>query len=160
MVDISDMIIASLSKVWHLIPIVIAILLFKKFINTKDKKRRININEENEKKGLTLELRTVKKYEKMGYTVIYNEKEQGINLLCSKNNKTLLFQCNNYSKSKSITDKDIKNFISNAIKYVKTNNIKKNDVEFRFVVPYLDVFDKSAIKILKDDSYNCKYVVL
>lgn len=160
-----DMVLASLSKVWHLIPIVIAIILFKKFVNNKDKKRKINENEENEKKGLTLELRTAKKYEKLGYKVIYHEKQddnkdQGIDLLCHKDDKTLLIQCKNSSKSKSITAEDIKIFHSNATKYIKTNDIEKNKVEFRYAIPYSDVLDKSAIKILTDDSYNCKYIVL
>jgi len=161
----TEMIIASLSKIWHLIPIVIAIILFKKFMNKKEKERRIKRNEEHEKNGLTLELRTRKKFEDLGYKVIHHEsqedkKDQGIDLLCCKDDKTLLFQCKNRSQSKSITDEDIKIFHSNALQYVKTNDIEKNDVEFRYVVPYSDVLHKSAIKILTDDSYNCKYMVV
>ena len=49
-----EMILASFLKIWHVIPIIIAIILFKKFMNKKDKKRRINKNEEYEKNGLTL----------------------------------------------------------------------------------------------------------
>ena len=160
MVDISDMIIASLSKIWHIVPIVIAIVLFKKFMNKKDKTRRINKNEENEKKGLTLELRTVKKYEKLGYKVDNSKKDQGIDFICHKDEKIFLLQCKNNSKSKSITEKDIEIFHTNAIKYVKTNDMEEKNVEFRYVIPYSDVLDKSAIKILTDDYYNCKYVVI
>lgn len=161
----TEMILASLSKIWHLVPIVIAIILFKKFVNHKDKKRRINENEENEKNGLTLELRTVKKYEALGYKVIYHgiedgTKDQGIDLRCYKDDKTLLIQCKNYSKSKSITEEDIKSFHSNASQYIKTNDIEKKNVGFRYVIPYSDVLHKSAVRILTDDSYNCKYVVL
>ena len=160
MVEASDLIIASLSKVWHLVPIVIAIVLFKKFIDFKDKKRRIMKNEENDKNGLTLELRTIKKYEDLGYKMTDVKKDQGIDLVCHKNDKTLLFQCKDVSKSKSIIDEDIKTFYTNAIKYVKTNDIKTKDIEFRYVVPYGDVFHKSANQVLVDDFYNCKYVVL
>ncbi len=160
MVSATDMVIGSFSKIWHLIPIVIAIVFFKKYINKKDKERQINKNEENEKNGLTLELRTSKKYEDLGYKVEDGKKDEGIDLLMFKNDKTLLVQCKNNSESKSITDKDIKTFHSNAINYVKTNDIEKNGVEFRYVVPYSDVLDKSAIKILEDDAYNCKYMVL
>ncbi len=161
----TEMILGSLSKIWHLIPIVIAIVLIKKFVNMKDKKRRINENEEHEKNGLTLELRTRKKYEKLGYKVISHEmqegeKDQGIDLHCSKDDKTLLVKCKNNSKSNSITDEDIKIFISNAINYVKTNDIEKNNVSFRYAIPYIDVLHKSAVKILMNDYYNCKYVVL
>ncbi len=160
-----EMILASLSKIWHIVPIVIAIILFKKFMNKKDKERRIKRNEEHEKQGLTLELRTVKKYEEWGYTVTSHEleegeKDQAIDLLCYKDDKTLIIQCKNASEPKSITAEDIKIFHSNALKYVETNNIEKNKVEFRYVIPYTDVLDKSAVKILTDDFYNCKYVVL
>lgn len=160
MVDVSEMIIASLSKIWHLVPIVIAIVLFKKFTNKKDKKRRIIKNQENEKKGLTLELRTRNNYEGLGYKVENGKKDQGIDLLCSKDDKILLVGCKNYSESKSITGEDIEAFHGDAIKYVKTNDIKENNIEFRYVIPYSDVLHKSAIKILMDNFYNCKYVVL
>jgi len=163
--NISEIILGSLSQIWHLIPIAIAIILIKKFVNKKDTKRILNKHEENEKKGLTLELRTRKKYEELGYAVTHHEiedekKELGIDLLCSRDDKTLLVQCNNYSKSKSITAEDIKIFHSNAVKYAKTNDIEKNDVEFRYAILFNEVLDKSAINILEDDSYNCKYIVV
>ena len=126
----------------------------------KDKKRILNKNEENEKNGLTLELRTRKKYEDSGYKVEEGKDIEGIDLLMFKNDKTLLFQCKNHSQSKSITSEDIKIFHSNALKYIKTNDIDEDDVEFRYVVPYSDVLHKSAIKILTTDSYNCKYMVI
>ncbi len=165
MVDTSDMIIGSLSKIWHLIPIVIFIILFKKFMNSKAKKYKININEEHEKKGQTLELRTIEKYEKLGYKVIYDEtqddkKEQGIDLVCNNDEQTFLIKCNNNSKSKSIKAEDIKAFHKSAIEYVKTNNLEEHDVKFRYVIHYEDALDKSARVILKDDYYNCRYVVI
>ena len=155
-----EMILASLSKIWHLVPIVIAIILFKRFMDKKEKNRRIKKSEEHEKQGFTLELRAVKKYEEWGYSVVEAEKDQGIDMICRKDDKTLLIQCKNASESKSITAEDIKIFHSKALEYIKTNNIEKNKVEFRYVVPYSDVLDKSAVKILTDDYYNCKYVVL
>lgn len=157
MPDASEMIIASLSRVWHIVPIVIAIILFKRYIDKKDKIRRMK---ENEEKGVTLELRTIKKYEDLGYKIEEGIKDQGIDLVCSKDDKSILFQCNNASKKKSIIDEDIKTFCTNAMKYIKTNDIKSKEIELRYVIPYNDVLHKSAIKILKDDSYNCKYVVL
>ena len=160
MVDASDLILGALSKLWHLIPIVIFIILFKKFMNNKDKKNRLKVNEENEKNGLTLVLRTRNKYEGNGYKVEDDKQDQGIDLLCTKDNKTLLVQCKDCFDAKSITEDDIKAFHSTASKYIKANEIAKKDVEFRYVVPYKDVLAKSAIKILMNDSYNCKYVVL
>jgi len=165
MADLGDMIIGSLSKVWHLIPIVIFIILFKKFMTNKDKKRRININKEHEKSGQSLKSRTIEKYEKLGYKVIDKKREnpkeeQGIDIICNKDDKIFLIKCNNNSKSKSIKDEDIKAFHKSAINYVETNNLEKNDVKFRYVIHYEDALDKSARIILKNDSYNCKYVII
>jgi hypothetical protein len=160
MLETSEMVMASLSKLWHLVPIVIAIILFKKFIDYKEKKRRRNKSEENEEKGLTLELRTIKKYEDLGYKVEEGKKDEGIDFLCFKGDKIFLIQYKNASKSKSIIDEDIKTFCTNAVKYVKTNDIKGKHIEFRYVIPYIELLHKSAIKILNDDSYNCKYVIL
>lgn len=152
-----DMVTASLLKIWHLIPIIIFIILFKKYVNNKDKKRRIDKNDENEKKGLTLKSRAQIKYEKLGYEV---KEDEEINLICYRDDKILLLQCENSSNAKSIKAEDIKIFYNNAIEYVKKNEIEEKDVEFRYIIAYSDVLDKSAIKILMDKSYNCKYVVL
>lgn len=163
MVDLSvgEMIMSSFSKIWHLIPIAIAIVLFKRFINQRDMKQKILKNEEHEKNGLTLEIRTRQKYEDMGYTVQEAQpKGQGIDLLMSKENKTLLIQCNNNTQSKSITQKDIKNFHKSAKEYVKTNNMEQNNMELRYVIPFSNVLHKSAIQILSNDAYGCKYVVV
>ncbi|MFA9374407.1 MAG: hypothetical protein ACERKK_09630 [Poseidonibacter sp.] len=163
--NFGDIIFSSLSQIWHLIPIIILILLFKKFINMKDSKNRRNKNEENEKNGLTLELRTVKKYEDLGYKVISNKSEntnneQIIDLLCYKDDKTLLVKCENSSESKSIKEEDIMEFYRSAIKYLKSNDIEERNADFRYAVSYKDVFHKSAINILMDDDYNCKYVLI
>ena len=158
-----EMIIASFLKIWHLIPLIIFIILLKKFVNNKDKKSRINKNDENEKNGLTIEVRTQKNYENLGYEVKYQKKQENteeIDLVCKRDNKILLIQCKNDSKTKSITEDDIKTFYKNALQYLKTNDIEKKDAQFRYVVAYSDVLHKSAIKILRDDFYNCKYVVL
>ena len=158
-----DMIIASFLQIWHIIPIIIGIILFRKFLNNKDRKQRIQKHEEHEKNGLSLELRTGKKYEDLGYSVVYGDeskKEQGVDLLCSKGDKTLVIKCKDDTNPKSITSEDITTFIKNASKYVQSSIIDDDDVEFRYAVLYPQVFDKTAIKILKDDSYNCKYIVL
>lgn len=160
----SEMIISSLSQVWHLIPIVIFIFVFKKFMDNKGRKYKININEEYEKKGQSLEFRTIEKYEKLGFNTIHNQapeiEEQGIDIVCTKDEQTYLIKCNNNSKSKSITAEDIKVFHKNAIEYVKTNNLEEKNVKFRYVIHYEDALDKLALNILKDDNYNCKYVII
>jgi hypothetical protein len=53
MTNTSEIIIGSLSYIWHLIPIIIFIILLKRFISTRDNKKRKRQNEENEKNGLT-----------------------------------------------------------------------------------------------------------
>ncbi|MFA9239503.1 MAG: hypothetical protein ACEQSQ_06380 [Candidatus Paceibacteria bacterium] len=161
MTNSSEMIIASLSYIWHLIPIIIFILLLKKFLTYRDNKKRKIRNEENQKNGLTLELRTIKKYEDLGYKVVSNTTEnQDIDMICYKDDKTILIKCNNSSESKSIKEEDIMAFYDGAIKYINTNKRKEKNAAFRYVVPYKDLFHKSAIKILTDDSYNCKYVLV
>lgn len=161
MTNSTEMILSSLSYIWHVIPIIIFILLLKKFLTHKDNKKRKIKSKENEKNGLTLELRTMKKYEDLGYKVVLNTTEnKNIDIICSKDDKTILIKCNNNSESKSIKAEDIMNFYDSAIKYIKENKIKEKDVAFRYVVPYKDLFHKSAIKILTDDSYNCKYVLV
>jgi len=154
--SLSDIIINAVYQLWHLFPIIIVIVLFKMFINRRDKVKRKKLNEENEKNGLTLEVRTVKKYEDIGYKV----KKEGLNLICVKGEKIFLIQTNNTIEAKSIHDEDIKIFYTNAMKYVKENQLEIKNVEFRYVIAYKDALDKSALRILMDDFYNCKYVVL
>lgn len=148
-------------KIWHLIPIAIAIVLFKIFLNKRDKQKRVLKNDENEKNGLTLKVRTRKEYENKGYSVEEpKENNQGIDFILSKDNKTLLVQCNDVSEAKSITDKEIKAFHKNASNYVKENGMEGLNMELRYMIPYNDVLHKSAVKILSNDSYGCKYVVV
>lgn len=155
------MVLASLSKIWHIIPIIIAIILFKKFITHKDKKNMISKNLEKEKSGFTLKLRTIEKYENLGYKVEKDmEDDQYINLHISKDDKIILLRLNNTSTSKSIKDTDIIAFIDNATNYINSNNLDDTNIDLRYVVPYGDVFHKSALKILGMDSYGCKYVVI
>ena len=161
MANSTEMIIGSLSYIWHLIPIIIFIILLKKFLSYKDNKNRKMKNDENEKNGLTLELRTIKRYEDQGYKVVPNKIEnQNIDMICYKDDKTILVKCNNNSESKSIKAEDIVSFYDNAIKYLHSNDIKEKNAAFRYVVPYKDLFHKSAIKILSDDDYNCKYILV
>lgn len=161
MTNSSEMIISSLSYIWHLIPIIIFIILLKKFISAKDNKKRKTRNEENEKNGLTLELRTIKRYEDLGYKVVSNKiQNQDIDMFCYKDDKTILVKCKNSSDSKSIKEEDIMAFYNCAINYINSKNIKEENAVFRYVVPYKDIFHKSAINILMDDSYNCKYVLV
>lgn len=154
-----DMVIASFLKIWHIIPIIIGIILFRKLLISKDKKRRIKISEDHEKQGLSLQFRVGKKYEDLDYEVSY-DKQQGIDVYSSKANKILLIKCNNTNKSKSILAEDIKDFIKDAKSYIQKNDLEDKEVEFRYAIVYPAVLHKSAMKILSDDTYNCKYIVV
>ena len=101
MTNTSEIIIGSLSYIWHLIPIIIFIILLKRFISTRDNKKRKRQNEENEKNGLTLELRTIKRYEDLGYKVVSNKiQNENIDMICYKDDKTILVKCKNSFDSK------------------------------------------------------------
>ena len=153
-----DMVIASFLKIWHIIPIIIGIILFRKFLNSKDKKRRVEINEQKEKDGLTLQKRVGKQYKDLGYDVSY-ENSEDIDVLCSKENKVFLIKCNKDTQSKSISSEDINSFIRNALDYIKENKFEEKRVEFRYAILYPAILDKSAMKILSNDENNCKYIV-
>ena len=111
----SELVIASLLKIWHIVPIILAIVLFKKYINNKDKKNKIAKNKENEENGLTLPIRAKKKYEKIGYKITEilknDENYKGIDLICSKENKIYLVHCDDSTVEKSITEKKNKRFL-------------------------------------------------
>jgi len=158
--SLSDIAINALYQLWHILPIIILIVLFKKYIDHKDKKNKKMKNEENEKNGLTLEVRTVKKYEDLGYKIESLKSIDGIDLICIKEDKIFLVKYNNSIDKKSIIDEDIKAFYKIANKYVKENQLEIKIVEFRYIIANKDALDKSAIEILMDDFYNCKYVVL
>lgn len=81
------------------------------------------------KNGKEFEQLTGKKFEDLGYKVIYHglakgKFDQGIDLICNKDEKIVLIQCKNYTNSNSITHEDIKIFHSNAIIYMKKNYLK------------------------------------
>lgn len=131
----------------------------------ESRKRQRDFYIKNEEKGINLELLTGRKFEELGYKVIYNGLEKGrldagIDLICTKENEILLLQCKNYSKPKSITHEHIKIFHSNAMKYIKTNNLDERNTKLKYVIPNKEVLDISAIKVLMNDFYNCKYVVV
>lgn len=130
------------------------------------KSRQREFYRKNEEKGINFELLAGRKFEELGYKVQYNGLEKsrldgGIDLICTKTNqKTLLVQCKNYSKPKSITHEHIKVFHSNAMKYIKDNNLNENNVELKYVIPDKEVLDISAIKVMMNNFYRCKYLIV
>ncbi len=54
----------------------------------------------------------------------------------------------------------IKVFHSNAIKYMDLNELDRSKIELKYIVPNVNVFDNSAIKIFRDKYYKCRYEVI
>ena len=168
-----DTLIKILSQVWYLLPLFMLLTLFKVFINKKErelkeertKQKQRDFYKKNEKNGKEFEKLTGKKFEELGYKVIYHGLEkgkldQGIDLICNKDGKIILIQCKNYTNSNSITHEDIKIFHSNAIIYMKKNYLDETDTELKYAIPKEDILDYSAKKTLMDKYYNCEYSII
>ena len=173
MINFYDVLIELLPKVWYFLPLIIILSFIKIYIEKKEKefkkKRRKKAQKEfhlkNEENGKKFEMLTGKKFEELGYEVIYNGLEkgkldQGIDLICYKENEILLIQCKNYTKSNSITHKDIKIFHSNAIKYIKTHNLDEKSIKLKYAIPNIEILDISAQKVLSNNFYNCTYIIV
>ncbi len=137
----------------------------KKAFEENRKKRQKEFHKNNKKKGTDFELKTGKVYEERGYKVLYNgiendKKDKGIDLICVNSEEIILIQCKNYSKEKSIDHVKVKEFHSNAIIYIEKYTINKEQVKLKYVVPDKKVFDNSAIRVFRDDTYNCRYEVI
>lgn len=158
------------SKVWFLIPIlvlVITIKIFFEFLRKKVKKERYKkLLEDNKNKGTEYEKKSGKSYEDKGFVVDYNgivndKKDGGIDLICKKNDEVqILVQCKNYREEKSINHEMIKVFHSNATKYMDLNNLDRRKIELKYIVPNINVFDNSALKVFGDKYYKCRYEVI
>ncbi len=137
----------------------------KKCFENNRKKRQREFHQKNKLKGIEFELKTGKIYERKGYHVLYNgiengKRDKGIDLICVNENEVLLIQCKNYTKEKSINHVKIKEFHSNAMIHIEKHGINKNQVKLKYAVPCKKVFDNSAIKIFRDDIYNCRYEII
>jgi len=137
----------------------------KEIFEENRKKRQREFYKDIKDKGDNYEELVGKHYEERGYTVIYHGlkkglKDEGIDLICNDDNCIILIQCKNYSKEKSIDHVKIKEFHSNAMIYIEKNNIDKNRISLKYIVPNKKVFDNSAIRIFRDKFYNCRYEII
>ncbi len=46
------------------------------------------------------------------------------------------------------------------MKYIKDNNLNENSIELKYVIPNKEVLDISAVKVMMNNFYNCKYVIV
>ncbi len=159
-----------LSNLWTFVPLLIIIIILKILIeNFKNKTKKENYRKfmkENKLKGIEYEKRVGKYYEEKGYKVEYNgiikdRKDDGIDLICKKDNEVkILIQCKNYNKEESINHDMIKIFHSNATRYMDLNNLDRNEIKLKYIVPDVKVFEKSAINIFRDKYYKCRYEIV
>lgn len=155
---------------WYFIPLFIFVaiikIFFSKLSKEAKKKRYIKLMEANKAKGNKYEAEMGKIYEYKGFKVIYNgivngKKDGGIDLICKKDDEVkLLVQCKNYSEEKSINHEMIKVFHSNATKYMDLNELDRSKIELRYLVPNVNVFDSSALRVFRDKYYRCRYEVM
>ncbi len=54
----------------------------------------------------------------------------------------------------------IKEFNSNCLTFIEQNNLDKDKVEFKFIVPNKKSFKNCAIKYFQDDTNNCRYKII
>jgi hypothetical protein len=115
--------------------------------------------------GADYERYIAKKYIDTGYKIIYNgiEKgmaDEGIDLIATKGDKTILIQCKNWKNTgyKEIYAKDIKAFFGDCFKYILDNYLVYKTVGFHYIVAHEETINKSAINYLNSNThikYKC-----
>lgn len=116
-----------------------------------------------------LELRSGIFYQEQGYEVFFNGiikgyKDDGIDLICKKDDELILVQCKDwYQEGRfKVRHVHVKAFHSDCLKYLEENDIdrNKNKIKFEYIVPNSDIIHISALKVFGDTYYNCSYKVI
>jgi len=137
-------------------------------IKVKDKEARPKMSsKEKKEKGDDYEKKIAGYYKLDGYDIYLNgirknRLDGGIDVICKKDDETILIQCKNWDHTtgRRISHTQIKEFHSNCIKYIEQNELIKENVKLKYIVPNKKVFKGCAIEIFRDDYYNCKYEIL
>ena len=131
------------------------------FNKTRDKRNM----EEILKKGHDFERYVAEHYKSIGYEVLLNgiihgKKDNGIDIICNKNNELILIQCKNWKENSKykVTHLILKAFIGCCSEYTSKNQILNKKVEFHFVTSN-NILDTSAKKYLAE-STRLKYKML
>jgi uncharacterized protein (DUF3820 family) len=105
-------------------------------------------------------------YERKGYKVKYNRlelghRDSGIDLIAKKNNKTVLIQCEFWTKEDSITHKMVKEFYGNCNFYIDKQKLdRKNTICLYALQSHKSISKKDgADKIIEDNHKKCRYKV-
>jgi hypothetical protein len=119
----------------------------------------------NRFKGEMYEIKVANYYKKLGYEVDQRGlkkklKDEGIDLIVYKNSKTLLIQCKNWQKEKSIYAKHIKEFYGSCHLYMENNSINKNSVLCIYAIPNEKLLNKFSLDILKKNYSRLRYTVI
>ena len=88
------------------------------------------------------------------------KEDKGIDLLIKKGGIYTLVQCKNFAPTTTINHSMIKEFNSNCLTFVDINNLDKEKVEFKFIVPYKKSFKNCAIKYFQENSNKCRYEIV
>jgi restriction system protein len=138
-----------------------------KFANesTKQKTRDKSHMEEILKKGHDYERYVAEHYKSIGYEVslngiIHGKKDNGIDIICNKNNELILIQCKNWKENSKykVTHLILKAFIGCCSEYIIKNQLFNKKVAFHFVTSN-NILDASAKKYLAE-STTLKYEIL
>jgi len=107
-----------------------------------------------------------KKYEELGFEVIYNGikkgiHDNGIDLIVKKKDKHILVQCKSWKDNKyfKINQKDIRAFIGDSYLYAIKSNIKPESLTWHFIIADSKSITKNALKLI-DNINNLKFKVI
>lgn len=121
-----------------------------------DKDRKEKTNKEKIKKGHDFERYVAEHYKSIGYEVslngiIHGKKDNGIDIICSKENELILVQCKNWKENSKykVTHLILKAFIGCCSEYVIKNQLFEKKVAFHFVTSN-NILDASAKKYLQE----------
>ena len=120
---------------------------------------------QNKKKGDEYEKKVGRYYKKLGYEVNYHglekdRNDQGIDLICKKDDEILFVQCKNWEQEKSITAKHVKEFYGSCHFYVDKNQIDFTKVSCIYAIPKKKLLNFQAEKLFQKHYLNCRYQVV
>lgn len=165
MTNIQDL----LFQYWYLCPLIILaigvdIYMTEKKKNLKQKNKR-EFFRKNAENGKEFEKFIGRRFEELGYIVVYHgiEKgkfDQGIDLICTKDNELALVQCKNWkiNNKYKINHEKLKAFIGSCTEYVNNNKLFHKNIKLKFIVSN-DILDKSGKKFL-EKSKTLEYEIL
>jgi restriction system protein len=98
-----------------------------------------------------------KKYENLGFKVVYNGIKKGINdngidLIVKKSNQHILVQCKSWKDNKyfKINQKDIRAFIGDSYLYTMKYNINPKSLILHFIIADAKSITKNALKFIEN----------